>query len=100
MILPKFRRPTTPGDMIVHEFLSPLRITQAQLADAMQISRVRVNALLNGRRGVTPDTARRLERVFGMSAAFWLRLQISVDLWDAEHAENAADLKGLRKLVS
>ena len=100
MPLPKHRRPTTPGEMITEEFLRPLALTQEQLADAMEVSRVRVNELVRGKRGVTPDTARRLERVFGMSAEFWLRLQMSVDLWDAEHAKGSVDLSGLRKLVS
>lgn len=100
MTVPKSRRPTTPGEMINEEFLQPLHITQEQLADAMRVSRVRINALLNGRRGVTPDTARRLERVLGMSAEFWLRLQMALDLYDAAHAPEAKNINGLRRLVA
>lgn len=89
--LPTSRRPVTPGELIEEEFLRPLNITQQQLADAMHVDRVRVNNIINGRRGVTPDTALRLERVLGPSAEFWLNAQQRVDLWDALHRDVVRD---------
>ena len=65
--------------------MEPLKLTQQILADALGIDRPALNAILNGRRAVTAQIALRLERVFGMSACFWLGLQEGVDLWDALH---------------
>jgi addiction module HigA family antidote len=77
--IPTNRPPTTPGEVITEEFLKPLDITQQALADAVKMSRVGVNAILNGRRAITPHTALRLERVLGPSAQFWLNLQMIVE---------------------
>lgn len=89
MRLPRNRPPTHPGEILLEEFLVPLDMSQTQLAEALGISFVRVNAIVNGRRGVTPDTALRLERLFGSSAQFWLNLQMAWDLWHAMHAPGA-----------
>ncbi len=83
--LPKHRRPLSPGEMLNEEFLTPLGLTQQDLADAIGMDRPSVNALLNGRRAVTSRTALRLERALGVSAQFWLNLQQDLDLWDAMH---------------
>jgi addiction module HigA family antidote len=58
----------------------------AQLADAIGVSRQTVNELVRERRAMSPDMALRLGRLFGTNAGFWLNLQRSVDLWDAEQA--------------
>ncbi len=92
--LPKHRRPFTPGEMLNEEFLTPLGLTQQDLADAIGMDRPSVNALLNGRRAVTSRTALRLERALGVSAQFWLNLQQDLDLWDAMHDR---DLTGCGK---
>ncbi len=96
---PTHRRPTTPGEIIEEQFLRPQRLTQQELADALDVNRVGVNAIINGRRGVTPETALRLEKVLGPSASFWLNLQRSVDLWDATHSDATKKIKHLRRLV-
>ncbi len=83
--LPKHRRPFTPGEMLEEEFLRPLSLSQQDLAEAIGMDRPSVNALLNGRRAVTPKTALRLERALGVSAQFWLNLQQDLELWDALH---------------
>jgi addiction module HigA family antidote len=57
--------------------------TQQEAADALKISRYSVNQLLNDRRGMTPDMALRLEKVFGVSAEKWMELQARQDLDDA-----------------
>ena len=81
------RQPVSIGEMITEEFLSPMNLTQGQLADAMGVSRKTVNELCNNRRSVTVDTALMLARVFGNSAEFWLNVQRRSDLWKALHSE-------------
>ena len=78
--IPKNRPPTHPGEMLMEEFLKPLQMTQAELAVKLGVSYPRVNELIHGKRGVTPDTALRLERLFGMEAQFWLNLQLSLGI--------------------
>ena len=64
--IPTHRAPTHPGEMLLEEFLNPMHITQRQLADAIHVPYQRVNEIINGRRGVTPATALRLAKFFGM----------------------------------
>ena len=64
------RKPVSPGEMLVEEFLTPLGLTQSALAEAMGVPRKLVNELCNGRRALTADTALMLARVFGNSAEF------------------------------
>ena len=84
--LPLNRPPTHPGEMLLEEFLKPLGITQSDFADRLGVSFQRVNEIIRGKRGVTPDTALRLARVLGMAADFWLGLQLDWDLWHAIHS--------------
>jgi addiction module HigA family antidote len=96
--LPRHRPPTHPGQMLRDEFLVPLAITQSELAVRMGISFPRLNEVVRGKRGVTPDTALRLARVVGMSADFWLGLQQDWDLWHAMHSDQAAEIQRLKPL--
>jgi len=66
-----------------------MHITQRELADAIHVPYQRVNELVNQKRGVTPSTALRLARFFGVSADFWLNLQIRWDLYKIQKAEHA-----------
>jgi addiction module HigA family antidote len=84
--------------MLREEFLIPLAITQSELAVRMDISFPRLNEIVRGKRGVTPDTALRLARVVGMSADFWLGLQQDWDLWHAMRSDRAAKIKRLKPL--
>lgn len=77
------RRPATVGEILVEEFMQPLALTQAALADAMGVPRKHVNELCNNRRNVTAATALILARVFGNSPEFWLNVQRRTDLWEA-----------------
>lgn len=85
--IPSHRPPTHPGEMLLTEFLAPMQISQRQLADAIHVPYQRVNELVNTKRGVTPSTALRLAKFFGMSADFWLNLQVRWDLYHAQAAE-------------
>lgn len=73
--------------MLLEDFLKPIGMTQAELADRIGISYVRLNEIVNGRRGITPSTALRLARVFGTSPQFWLNGQLALDLYRAAHDE-------------
>ena len=76
--IPKNRRSTHPGEMLKEEFLVPMGITQQALADAIKVPFQRVNEVVAGKRGLTPSTALRLAKFFGMSPDFWLNLQWSM----------------------
>ncbi len=93
--LPRQRPPTHPGEMLLEEFVKPLGITQSALAIRLGVSFPRINEIIRGRRGVTPDTALRLARVVGMSAEFWLGLQQDWDLWQAMRSEKASQIAEL-----
>ena len=80
------RKPVTVGEILVEEFLTPMRLTQGQLAEAMAVPRKHVNELCNDRRAVTAPTALILSRVFGNSPEFWLNVQRRCDLWNALHS--------------
>lgn len=75
------RKPATPAEILVEEFMQPMGLTQSALATAMGVPRKHVNELCNGRRAVTVATALILARVFGNSAEFWLNVQRRSDLW-------------------
>src|SRR6185437_16126722 len=77
------RRPVPVGEILVEEFMHPLRLTQAALAEAMGVPRKHVNELCNGKRAVTAPTALILARVFGNTPDFWLNVQRRNDLWEA-----------------
>jgi addiction module HigA family antidote len=86
--------------MLLEEFLRPLGISQSAFAIRLGVSFPRLNEIVRGKRGVTPDTALRLARVLGMSADFWLGLQQDWDLWHAMRGKRAAriaDLEPLRR---
>ena len=85
-MLPKNRPPTHPGEMLQEEFLTPLGMSQVTLAGKMGVPVQRINTLINGKRGISPDTALRLGRYFGNSARFWLNLQLNYELSIAERS--------------
>jgi len=85
--VPTHRAPTHPGEMLLEEFLNPMGLTQRDLAEAIGVPYQRVNEIVRGRRGVTPSTALRLERFLGMSAGFWMNLQLRWDLYQAQQRE-------------
>jgi len=85
--IPTNRPPTHPGEMLREEFLLPMSISQKDLAAAIHVPFQRVNELINQKRGVTPSTALRLGKFFGMSADFWLNLQMRWDLYKARQIE-------------
>ncbi len=101
-MLPKNRRPTHPGEIIRHEFLEPLNMTQQQLANAIGVTRVRINELVLGKRSITPDTAFRLSTFFNTTPDFWVGLQNNVDMWDTlqTRKKEYARIKPLERKVA
>jgi len=93
--IPTHRPPTHPGEMLLEEFLTPMGVTQRQLAEAIRVPYQRINDLVNGRRGMTPGTALRLAKFFGVSPDFWMNLQLRWDLYHAQQSE-VGDLKTIR----
>ena len=96
--LPTDRPPTHPGELLLEEFLRPLGITQVTFAKAIDVPLQRVNEIIKGKRGVTPDTALRLEAALGASAQFWLNAQIAWDLWHQLHSPEAAQLEKIKRV--
>ena len=85
--VPTNRTPTHPGEMLLEEFLNPMGLTQRELADAIHVPYQRINDLVNGRRGMTPNTALRLAKFFGNNPAFWMNLQLRWDLYFAQQED-------------
>ena len=79
-MLPLHRVSTHPGQILLKEFLEPLGLTQVKLASAINIPQNRVNELIRGKRGMTPETALLLSEYFQNSAEFWMNLQTAYDL--------------------
>ena len=98
--LPKNRPPTHPGEILRKDFLEPLGLSQKEVAARMGVSYVRFNELVTGKRGVTPDTALRLARVFGTTPEFWLNGQRNLDLWLAMNSPEIAEIERIDPLVA
>ncbi len=86
--VPTHRAPTHPGEMLLEEFLKPMNITQRNLADAVNVPYQRINEIVNGRRSMTAGTALRLEKALGVSADFWMNLQLRWDLFFTKQSES------------
>jgi len=77
---PKNRIPTHPGEILLEEFLKPLGLTQVGFAAHIGVSVQRVNEIVKGKRGVTPETAWLFAQALGTSPEFWINLQTIHDL--------------------
>ena len=85
------RKPATVGEILVEEFMQPMGLTQAALAEAMGVQRKHVNELCNDHRNVTAATALILARVSGNSPGFWLNVQQRSDLGNAMNSPCARE---------
>jgi addiction module HigA family antidote len=83
-MIPKNRIPAHPGEVLLEEFLIPKGMSQTHLAEAMGVSIQRINTLVSGKRGITPETAILLSMVLKTSPEFWMNLQAAYDLAIAE----------------
>lgn len=73
-------QPIHPGEILMEEFLKPMEISQYRLAKDISVPARRINEIIQGKRSITPDTALRLSRYFGLSERFWINLQARYDL--------------------
>ena len=88
-------RPVPPGEILNEEFLKPLGLTANALAKAIGVPANRITAILRDERGITGDTAIRLGTFFKMSPEFWMNLQMTYDLRNAEKALSAKARKSI-----
>ena len=72
--------PIHPGEILLEEFLKPMKLSQYRLAKDISVPARRINEIVHGKRSISPDTALRLSRYFGMSERFWMNLQTRYDL--------------------
>lgn len=84
-----------PGEILLHEFLEPMGITQYRLAKEIGVPQRRIGEIVAGKRAVTVDTGLRLSRFFGMSEGFWTGLQLDYDAATARDAL-ATELEQIR----
>jgi len=93
-MLPHNRPPTHPGEMLLKEFLEPSHFTQKAFAEHLGWTYARLNEIINGKRGISADSALSLADAFKMEAEFWLNLQRDWDLWHAQkHHKSVKPIK-------
>lgn len=76
--------PIHPGEVLYEDFMKPIGLSQYRLAKDIGVTPIRINQIIKGKRAISVDTAMRLGRYFGTSAAVWLRMQVRYDLEVAE----------------
>jgi len=93
-MLPKKRTTTHPGEILLYEFLEPLELSQSEFARHLDVPIQRINELIRGKRGVTPDTAWLLSKALGTTPEFWMNLQVNFELSSIDPP------KGIKRLVA
>lgn len=79
--------PITPGQILLHQFMEPMGISQSQIARDIDVPVTRVNGIVNGQRAITVDTALRLGEYFGVDPRWWLNMQMKYDIECAEDGD-------------
>ena len=92
-MIPKNRVTTHPGTILLKEFLEPMGLTQKKLADHLDIPIQRINEIIRGKRGISPDTAWLLSKAFDTSPEFWQNLQSMLDLSSNRPSRHVKPLK-------
>ncbi|ALF55761.1 XRE family transcriptional regulator [Nostoc piscinale CENA21] len=98
MRIPKYRPPNHPGEILLKDFLEPLKISPTELAQAIHVPPQHINEIVTGKRPITPSTALRLAKFLGNSAEFWLNLQQNWELYQV-FQEEAEDLNSILKFT-
>jgi addiction module HigA family antidote len=95
----KFKsKPVSPGEILSEEFLKPLKITQREFAECINVDVKVVNRLINSRTSVTPELAVKLFLALGPSPEFWLNAQMAIDLWELD--EQDFDIKRIKSKIA
>ncbi|MBI1883592.1 MAG: HigA family addiction module antidote protein [Chlamydiae bacterium] len=89
-MIPKYRSPIHPGEILLYEFLEPLNLSQVALAKKIKVPVQRINTLINGKRGMTAETAWILSKALGTTPEFWMNLQTVYDLYHARQSLHRA----------
>ena len=87
--MPKKLSPITPGDVLLEEFIKPMKISQNQLARDINVPANRISQIIHGKREITADTALRLGKYFGIEPEFWLNLQLRYNMKIAKNKVGA-----------
>lgn len=95
-MIPENRIPTHPGEMLLEEFLKPMEIPQTKFAEKLGIPVQRVNEIVNGKRGITAETAWLFSDALGTSAQFWMNLQTNYDLAKARPEKHVKRIAAAR----
>lgn len=82
-MIPRNRKPSHPGEILLHEFIEPMQMTQVELANRMKVPVQRINTLINGRRDMTAETAILLSQTLDTTPEFWMNLQSACALYQA-----------------
>ena len=93
----RMKSPPHPAFSVRHDCLEPLGLTVTEAANALGVTRQALNNLVNGRSGISPEMAIRLDKAFGGGAEIWLGLQMDYDLAEAMKHERAIKVKRLRQ---
>lgn len=100
LTVPTHRRPVPPGEILLREFLEPLKMTQTAFARRIGVTAARLSEIIHGKRPITMDTALRLERALGMKAESWLRMQLTIDMYDALHGRAARAVASIKSITA
>lgn len=93
----KAHEPITPGEILLEDFLVPMGISQYRLAQAIGVPPRRINEIVHGKRRITPETAIRMSKAFGLSERYWLNVQADYDI-QVEKDQHAAELEAITPL--
>jgi antitoxin HigA-1 len=99
VFVPSHRPPTTPGEMLLEEFLKPLGVSQLKFAKQIGVTYPRLNEIINGKRAVSVDTAMRFSKALGTSVQFWLNAQLATDLYAAQRSPAAKQIAKIKPLA-
>lgn len=87
-MIPTNRQPTHPGEILLEEFLKPMGVSQVEFANNINVPIQRINTIINGKRGITAETAILVSKQLNTTPEFWMNLQTAYDLYTAKHKLN------------
>jgi addiction module HigA family antidote len=85
--------PTHPGEILREDYLKELQLTVTEAAKGLKVTRNSLSSIINGKAGVSPEMAVKLSVAFGTSSMFWLNLQRTYDLWQAEQKVDRSEIR-------
>ena len=98
-MIPENRIPTHPGEVLLEEFLKPMQLTQVMFAHHIGVPTQRINEIVNGKRGITPETAWLFSEALGTTPEFWMNLQSNHDLARKRPKRQVVQLQALSASV-